>query len=166
MADTSRRIEQWFTLAKDAYTQLGVNVDEALARLANVAISLHCWQGDDVAGFESSGSLLGGGLVATGNYLGRARTPEELRGDFEKALSLIPGKHRINLHASHGDPVDRGGRVVERNQLEPRHFQSWIEWAMERQLGMDFNPTFFSHPKAADGFTLSHSDPRSAAILD
>jgi L-rhamnose isomerase len=159
MADSSRRIEQSFALAKDAYTQLGVDVDGALARLASVSISLHCWQGDDVAGFESSGSPLGGGLVATGNYLGRARTPEELRSDFEKALSLIPGKHRINLHASYADPADWGGRVVERNRLEPRHFQSWIDWARERGLGMDFNPTFFSHPKAADGFTLSHSDP-------
>jgi L-rhamnose isomerase len=159
MADSSRRIEQAFALAKDVYAQLGVDVDAALARLAGIAISLHCWQGDDVAGFESSGNQLGGGLVATGNYWGRARTPEELRGDFEKALSLIPGRHRINLHSSYSDPADRGGRAVERNQLEPRHFQSWIEWARECQLGMDFNPTFFSHPKAADGFTLSHSDP-------
>jgi L-rhamnose isomerase len=126
--------------------------------LAAIAISLHCWQGDDVAGFENTGSALGGGLAVTGNYLGRARTPQELRADFETATSLIPGQHRINLHACYVDPADTGNRRVERNQLEPKHFQSWIDWARQRRLGIDFNPTFFAHPKAADGFTLAHTN--------
>jgi len=158
VADSSRRFEQSFSLAKEAYAELGVDADGALSRLAEISISLHCWQGDDVAGFENTGIQLGGGLAVTGNYLGRARTPQELRSDFEKATSLIPGRLRLNLHASYADPTDRGGRSVERNQLEPKHFQSWIDWARVRRLGIDFNPTFFSHPKAADGFTLSHSD--------
>ncbi|HZZ27737.1 MAG TPA: L-rhamnose isomerase [Pirellulales bacterium] len=158
MADSERRIVQAFQLAKEQYAELGVDVDSALSRLAGIAISLHCWQGDDVGGFENTGSELGGGLAVTGNYVGRARTPQELRADFEKATSLIPGRHRINLHACYVDPANTGGRRVERNQLEPKHFQSWIEWARNRRLGMDFNPTFFAHPKAADGFTLAHAD--------
>jgi L-rhamnose isomerase len=158
VAESSRRIEQTFALAQQAYGDLGVDVEGALSRLAGVAISLHCWQGDDVAGFENTGSQLGGGLVATGNYMGRARTLEELREDFSKALSLIPGRHRINLHASYADLSAAKGRLAERDQLETKHFQSWIDWARERRLGMDFNPTFFSHPRASDGFTLSHWD--------
>jgi L-rhamnose isomerase len=158
VADSERRIVQAFQLAKEQYAELGVDVDSALSRLAGIAISLHCWQGDDVGGFENTGSELGGGLAVTGNYVGRARTPQELRADFEKATSLIPGRHRINLHACYVDPANTGGRRVERNQLEPKHFQSWIEWARNRRLGMDFNPTFFAHPKAADGFTLAHAD--------
>jgi L-rhamnose isomerase len=116
---------------------------------------LHCWQGDDVGGFENTGSELGGGLAVTGNYPGKARTPDELRRDLEKALSLIPGKHRLNLHASY---AETGGRPVERDQITPEHFRNWIDWAKSHGLGMDFNPTYFAHPKAADGFTLSHRD--------
>ncbi|HTQ38162.1 MAG TPA: L-rhamnose isomerase [Pirellulales bacterium] len=158
MADSSRRIEQAFNLAKEQYAELGVDANAALERLAGIPISLHCWQGDDVGGFENTGSELGGGLAVTGNYLGRARTPQELRADFEKALSVIPGRHRINLHACYIDPADTGGRRIERNRLEPAHFQSWIDWARQIKIGIDFNPTYFAHPKAADGFTLAHAN--------
>jgi len=124
--------------------------------LERIPVSMHCWQGDDVGGFEKSGSeLSGGGIQATGNYPGKARTIDELRSDIEKAMTLIPGKHRLNLHACY---LDNNGKFVDRNQIEPRHFQSWIDWAKGRLHGMDFNPTYFSHPKASDGFTLSHPD--------
>ena len=144
-----------FSLARERYAASGVNVDRALQTLARIPVSLHCWQGDDVGGFENSGAALGGGLVATGHYPGKARTPDELRGDLEKALSLIPGKHRLNLHACYGE---FGGKKVDRDEITPAHFQNWIAWAKQNRLGMDFNPTCFSHPKAADGFTLSHPD--------
>jgi L-rhamnose isomerase len=144
-----------FRPGQEIYAALGVNVDEALATLARIPISLHCWQGDDVGGFESMGETLGGGLAVTGNYPGKARTPDELRTDAEKAFSLIPGKHRFNLHSSY---AETDGKRVERNQLEPRHFKTWIDWARSQGIGLDFNPTFFSHPKAADGFTLTHKD--------
>jgi len=124
-------------------------------RLKTIAVSLHCWQGDDVGGFEHASDDLGGGLAVTGNYPGKARTPDELRQDFQKALSLIPGKHRLNLHAFY---LEAEGEKVDRNQIEPKHYQSWIDWCGELGLGMDFNPTCFSHPKAADGLTLSHPD--------
>jgi L-rhamnose isomerase len=117
---------------------------------------LHCWQGDDVVGFEGLGQDIGGGLAVTGNYPGRARTPDELRSDLEQALSLIPGKHRLNLHASYGE---FGGKKVDRNEIQVEHFQGWIDWAKARGMGFDFNPTFFAHEKAVDGFTLSHRDP-------
>jgi L-rhamnose isomerase len=151
----SKQIEKTFVLAKDRYAQHGVDVDRAMRQLARIPISLHCWQGDDVGGFEAGGGELGGGLAVTGNYPGKARTPDELRTDFEKALSVIPGRHRLNLHASY---AETNGRKVDRNQLAPEHFSRWIDWARKNRLGMDFNPTFFSHPKAADGFTLSHRD--------
>jgi len=151
-----KTIEQAYALAREQYAQLGVDTEKALEQLAGIPISLHCWQGDDVGGFERAGAeLSGGGIQATGNYPGKARTLEELRKDLDKALSLIPGRHRLNLHACY---LDHGGKFVDRNQIELRHFQSWIDWAKERRMGMDFNPTFFSHPKAADGFTLSHPD--------
>ncbi|MEJ5260694.1 MAG: L-rhamnose isomerase [Anaerohalosphaeraceae bacterium] len=151
-----KTIEQAYALAREQYAQLGVDTEKALEQLAGIPISLHCWQGDDVGGFERAGAeLSGGGIQATGNYPGKARTLEELRMDLDKALSLIPGRHRLNLHACY---LDNGGRFVDRDQIELRHFQSWIDWAKERRMGMDFNPTFFSHPKAADGFTLSHPD--------
>jgi L-rhamnose isomerase len=155
LAVTPHRIEQSLALAQEQYAEFGVDVERALSRLKAIPLSLHCWQGDDVGGFENTGSELGGGLAVTGNYPGRARTPEELRTDFEKAISLLPGRHRMNLHAFY---LDSGGRRVERNQIDVSHFQSWIDWAREQRLGMDFNPTFFAHPKAADGFTLSHPD--------
>jgi L-rhamnose isomerase len=155
MASQVRQVEQAFALAKDRYAELGVDVDGALARLSQIAISLHCWQGDDVGGFENTGEVLGGGLAVTGNYPGRARTPDELRVDLDKALSLIPGTHRLNLHASY---AETGGRRVERTDLRPEHFQGWIDWAKSKRMGMDFNPTYFAHPKAADGMTLAHPD--------
>src|SRR6266478_5900732 len=155
MQKLTRNIEGAFALAKERYAYCGVDADGALRRLARIPISLHCWQGDDLGGFENTSGELGGGLAVTGNYPGKARTPVELRADLEKALSLIPGKHRLNLHASYAETE---GKRVERNELAPEHFIRWIDWAKENQLGMDFNPTFFSHPKAADGFTLSHRD--------
>ena len=141
--------------AKERYAELGVSVEGALKRVAEVAISLHCWQGDDVGGFERFGIGLGGGLAATGNYPGKARTPDELRADAEKAYSLIPGRHRFNLHAFYGE---FGGRTVDRDQIGPQHFSGWIDWARHLGIGLDFNPTFFSHPNAADNFTLTHAD--------
>ena len=144
-----------FELAEERYASLGVNVRTALEQLAVLPISLHCWQGDDVGGFEHSGSELGGGLAVTGNYPGKARTPAELRADLDKALSLIPGRHRVNLHACY---AETDGQKVDRDALEPAHFEQWIAWAQEHQLGLDFNPTYFAHPKAADGFTLAHRD--------
>ena len=127
----------------------------ALQQLATIPISLHCWQGDDVGGFENFGGALTGGIVATGNHPGKARTPDELRADLEKAYSLIPGKHRLNLHAFYGE---FGGRRVDRDEIEPKHFANWIAWAKKNGMGLDFNPTCFSHPKSADGFTLAHAD--------
>ena len=155
MGDLSNHVEQAYSLATDRYARLGVDTDAAIKRLKGIPISLHCWQGDDVGGFENPDGELGAGLAVTGNYPGKARTPGELRGDIEKALSLIPGRHRLNLHASY---ADYDGPRVDRNALEPAHFQSWIDWALEHGLGLDFNPTYFSHEKADDGFTLSHAD--------
>ncbi len=146
---------QGYALALDRYKAIGVDVERALARLSSVAISVHCWQGDDVTGFEGLGEAIGGGLAVTGQYPGRARSPDELRADLDKALSLIPGTHRVNLHASY---AETGGRKVDRNALEPEHFTGWIDWARGRGLGLDFNPTFFAHPKAAEGWTLAHAD--------
>ncbi|MBU6410361.1 MAG: L-rhamnose isomerase [Verrucomicrobia bacterium] len=148
-------VEKSFALARERYAGLEVDTGHALRILKTVPVSLHCWQGDDVGGFENPGATLGGGLVATGNYPGRARTPDELRADLETALSLIPGKHRLNLHAFYGE---FGGRKVDRDEITPDHFKKWMGWAKKNGLGMDFNPTCFSHPKAADGFTLAHRD--------
>jgi L-rhamnose isomerase len=148
-------LEKSFSLAQERYSKLGVDVDRALKILPTIPISLHCWQGDDVGGFENFGGTLGGGLVATGNHPGKARTPDELRADLEKAYSLIPGKHRLNLHAFYGE---FGGKKVDRDEIAPEHFKNWISWAKKNGLGLDFNPTCFSHPKAADGFTLSSAD--------
>jgi len=148
-------IEKSFTLAKERYAEIGVDAERVLKNLEKVPVSLHCWQGDDVGGFENFGGTLGGGLVATGNYPGKARTPAELRADAEKALSLIPGKHRFNLHAFYGE---FGGKKVDRNEIKPEHFKGWIDWAKSIGIGLDFNPTCFSHPNAASGFTLSHPD--------
>ena len=152
---SKNNIEKSFTLAKERYAEIGVDAERVLTNLQKVPVSLHCWQGDDVGGFENFGGTLGGGLVATGNYPGKARTPAELRADAEKALSLIPGKHRFNLHAFYGD---FGGKKVDRTEIKPEHFTSWIDWAKSIGIGLDFNPTCFSHPNAASGFTLSHPD--------
>lgn len=148
-------IEKTYQLAIDQYGSWGVDVVAALDRLSAISVSLHCWQGDDVNGFENLGEAIGGGLAVTGNYPGRARTIDELRSDLEQAYRLIPGQHRLNLHASYGD---FGGEIVDRSEVDASHFQSWIQWAQEQQLGMDFNPTFFAHQKASDGFTLTHPD--------
>ncbi len=148
---------QTFELAKEQYAELDVDVDAALGTLATIPLSIHCWQGDDVGGFERPGATLsGGGIQVTGNYPGKARTVEELRADLKETYSLLPGSHRLSLHASYGE---FGGELVERDRIEPRHFAGWIEWAKERSLKLDFNSTFFSHPKANDGFTLSSKNP-------
>jgi L-rhamnose isomerase len=160
MTTSDTRIEQAYALAREWYAGVGVDTDAALRVLADIPVSLHCWQGDDVGGFESPDGELGGGLAATGNYPGKARTPDELRSDLDAALALIPGTHRLNLHAIY---AETGGKPVERTDLGPEHFRGWMDWAAEKGMGMDFNPTCFSHPRAADGFTLSHPD---AAIRD
>ena len=143
-----------YSEAKAKYAALGVDTEAAIAKLSEVSISMHCWQGDDVGGFDSKDAL-SGGIQATGNYPGKATTPDELMADMDKALSLIPGKHRINLHACYA--VFEDGEWADRDALEPKHFAKWVAFAKERGLGIDFNPTFFSHPKAA-GLTLSSAD--------
>jgi L-rhamnose isomerase len=155
MRKSAKHLERSFTLAKEQYASFDVDVDNALIQLSRVPISLHCWQGDDIGGFEHIETSLGGGLAVTGNYPGKARTPDELRGDLVQALSVIPGKHRLSLHSSYAETQ---GRRVERDELQPQHFNGWIDWAKANGLGLDFNQTYFSHPKAADGFTLSHRD--------
>jgi len=144
-----------YAIAQQRYALMGVSTVAALERLARVSISLHCWQGDDVRGFESPGTELGGGIAATGNYPGRARCADELRRDLDVAYSLIPGSHRLNLHAIY---AETGGKRVERNDLEPKHFDGWVDWAREKGHGLDFNPTCFSHPRANSGFTLASYD--------
>ncbi|WP_315110044.1 L-rhamnose isomerase [Clostridium intestinale] len=148
-------IKERYLEAKKDYEKFGINVDKVLEDLEKVKISIHCWQGDDVTGFEVSQSELSGGIAATGNYPGKARNAEELRVDLDKALSLIPGKHKVNLHAIY---AETNGEVVERDEIKPEHFENWVKWAKEKELGLDFNPTIFSHPKASDGLTLSHPD--------
>jgi L-rhamnose isomerase len=146
-----------YDFAKEQYAALGVDTETALATLARVPVSLQCWQGDDVGGFEKEAGPLTGGIQATGNYPGKARTAKELRRDLETALSLIPGKHRVNLHACY---AELGGKKIERNAYTVEQFAAWVDWAKERGLGLDFNPTYFSHPLSADGFTLSHPDEK------
>jgi L-rhamnose isomerase len=148
-------IQAAYTLAKQRYAALGVDTETALQKLGALSISLHCWQGDDVGGFENPGRALGGGIAATGNYPGKARDAEELRRDLDLVYRLLPGQHRLNLHAIYLEsPVK-----VERNAIQPQHFSGWVDWAKANRHGLDFNPTLFSHPLAADGFTLSHPDP-------
>ena len=144
-----------FDNAKAFYADLGVDVEAAFRRLDQIPVSLHCWQGDDVNGFENDGAL-DGGIAVTGNYPGRARNIDELRADIQKVLSLLPGKKRLNLHAIY---ADTNGKKVERNELDATHFASWIDFAKAENIGLDFNPTFFSHPLAANG-TLSSADPK------
>ena len=150
-----KAVQDAYRLARDAYDRLGIDTDEAINKLDTLPISVHCWQGDDVSGFEAPERAMTGGIMATGTYPGKARNGEELRADLEKAFSLIPGKHRLNLHAIY---AETGGKSVDRTDLAPEHFSSWIDWAKEQKLGLDFNPTLFSHPKSDDGFTLSHPD--------
>ncbi len=147
-------VKESYELAKKRYAQYGIDTDQVLEALKNVPISMHCWQGDDVIGFEDPNGQLTGGIQTTGNYPGKARTPEELRSDIEKALSMIPGKHRINLHAIYGDFEGD----VERDRIEPKHFTKWVEWAKKNGVSLDFNPTCFSHPMSSSGMTLSHPD--------
>lgn len=141
--------------AKAKYLKQGIDVDKAIETLKNIPISIHCWQGDDVTGFENVGGALTGGIQTTGNYPGKARTPDELMADFEKAISLIPGKKRINLHASY---AIFDGEKVDRDELKPEHFKKWVDFAKKNDIGVDFNPTFFSHEKAADSLTLTSPD--------
>lgn len=153
---TTKRLQDAYALAKERYADLGVDTDHALERLKGISLSLHCWQGDDVAGFESPDAELGGGIAATGNYPGKARTADELRKDLDLVYSLVPGKHRLNLHAIY---AETGGKKVERNEIEPLHFAGWVEWAKANGHGLDFNPTLFSHPLADSGFTLASYNP-------
>lgn len=154
--DKRERILKSYELAKEKYKEIGIDVESVLERLEKIPVSLHCWQGDDVSGFENDGTLTGG-IQATGNYPGKARNGEELRRDLEKALSMIPGKHRLNLHSIY---ADYEGKKVERDSLEPKHFERWVEWAKENVTGLDFNPSMFSHKMADDGLTLSHPDEK------
>ena len=153
--NNSAAVTRAYELAQERCQTAGVDTEQALKKLAPIPISLHCWQGDDVGGFETSASALGGGLVATGNYPGKARTPAELRADLDKTFSLIPGKHRLNLHAIYGE---FGGKKIDRDAIAVEHYKNWIAWAKSNGLGLDFNPTCFSHPKSADGFTLSSAN--------
>ncbi len=141
--------------AKEMYKSLGIDTDQVIQTLKEVPVSLHCWQGDDVKGFDQDGPLTGG-IQTTGNYPGRARTPQELMDDMEMAMSLMPGKKKLNLHASYA--IFEDGESADRDQLEPRHFAKWVEFAKKHNMGIDFNPTFFSHEKVKDGLTLSSPD--------
>ncbi|MBN1582820.1 MAG: L-rhamnose isomerase [Anaerolineae bacterium] len=152
---TEKQIQDAYALAQERYAAFGVDCDQALKTLSGVSLSLHCWQGDDVGGFENPEGELGGGIAATGNYPGKARSADELRADLDVAYSLIPGTHRLNLHAIY---AEAGGKAVDRTELLPEHFANWVSWAKKNKHGLDFNPTFFSHPKADSGFTLAHYD--------
>lgn len=148
-------ITQNYENAKEIYAGIGVDVDKAIKRANEIPISMHCWQGDDVSGFENPDVALSGGTLVTGSYPGKARTPEELRRDMEVAFSLIPGSKRVNIHANY---CETNGEKVERCDLKPEHFKNWVDWAKGHDLGLDFNGTFYSHPMSDDGFTLSHTD--------
>lgn len=141
--------------AKAAFADWGVNIQAALARLAGISISMHCWQGDDVVGFENQTGSSGGGTQATGNHPGRTRTPDEPRADLEFAYSMIPGRHRLNLHAMYLDTDE----TPDRDEIEYRYFEPWVDWAKAQGIGRDFNPTFLAHTKADDNLTLSHPMP-------
>ena len=156
MKVTGKKIEQVYSYAKERYAALGVDADKAVFKAIEIPVSMHCWQADDVGGFEvKEEGLASGGIMATGSYPGRARTPDEARTDYEQVLRLVPGTLRLNLHACY---AETGGKIVDRDALEPRHFANWMNWAKHHGIHLDFNPTFFAHPKANDGFTLSHTD--------
>ena len=149
-------IQRAYELAKEQYAAIGIDTDKAIAQMKSVNISLHCWQTDDVGGFERPDSTLGGGgIQVTGNYPGKARSIAEMRRDLEKVMSLLPGKQRLNLHAIYGE---FNGELVDRDQIELNHFEGWIQWAKNLGIGLDFNASCFSHSKANDGFTLSSKD--------
>lgn len=154
---TQQEIDRAFEQARAQYQAVHVDVDDALRKLSEVPISINCWQGDDVGGFEGAGELTGGGIMATGEYPGKPRNPDELRTDFETAYKLIPGRHRFNLHATY---LETGGQKIDRNQIEPEHFDGWLDWARSLGMPLDFNPTFFSHPLADEGFTLASKDEK------
>ncbi len=147
-------IEKAYELAKEQYAAIGVDTDAVLEQLQKTVISMHCWQGDDVGGFLFKDIALSGGIQTTGNYPGKANTAEELRADINKAMSLIPGRQKLNLHAIYADTAEK----VDLDALEPHHFESWVQWAKEQKTGLDFNPTCFSHPMADSGFTISSAD--------
>jgi L-rhamnose isomerase len=149
-------VEDAYGLAKELYAQAGVNTDKAIRAAMDIPVSIHCWQGDDVTGFEGADGLSGGGILATGNYPGKARNGDELRGDAEFAFSLIPGKKRFNLHTLY---AETGGKRVSRDALEPEHFTAWMSWSKKKKIPLDFNPSFFSHPMADSGYTLASADP-------
>jgi len=152
----SNKIKSAYQIAREQYGDIGVDTESALRKMDEVVISLHCWQADDVGGFEKpDASLSGGGIQATGNYPGKARTVEQMRTDLEKVMQLLPGKQRLNLHAIYGE---FGGKQVDRDKIGVDHFQGWIDWAKSNGMGLDFNGTYFSHPLAANGFTLSSKD--------
>jgi L-rhamnose isomerase len=155
MSSQQHQIEEAYKLAQERYAAVGVDTAEALKTLNEIPISVQCWQGDDVLGFENTGGALTGGIQTTGNYPGRARTAQELRADLEVALKLIPGRKRVNLHAIYLETE----KPVERDEIEPAHFQTWVDWAKKSDLGLDFNPTCFSHPKSSQNLTLAHPDP-------
>ena len=149
-------IQEQYNNAKERYAELGVDTDKALEKLKNISLSLHCWQTDDVGGFETpDAELSGGGIQVTGNYPGKSGNIKEMRADLEKAYSLLPGKHRLSLHAIYGE---FDGKKVDRNEVAPEHFKGWMDWSKENDVKLDFNGTFFSHPKASSGFTLSNPD--------
>lgn len=150
----TKTVEERYQNAKARYAEIGVDTDAALKKLQDVKISMHCWQGDDVKGFLNPDGELTGGIMSTGNYPGAAHTPDQLRQDIEKAFSLIPGTHKLNLHAIYLDTDE----AVDLNEIEPKHFEKWAKWAKEQGVGLDFNPTFFSHPMMKDGMTLAHPD--------
>lgn len=148
-------IEKSYELAREQYAAIGVDTDKAIERLKQIPISIHCWQGDDVTGFEGLGAALDGGIAVTGNYPGKAKTPDQLRADMSFAFSLIPGKKKASIHASYSEPKSI---KVDRDRITPECFSEWADWAVAEKIGLDFNPTCFSHPKSADGLTLAHPD--------
>lgn len=152
------KVQKAYELAREQYAALGIDTDAAIDKLDKINISLHCWQTDDVGGFESPNAVLGGGLATTGNYPGKARTIEQVKNDIEKVMSLLPGKQRLSLHAIYGDFK---GEKVDRDHIDVKHFQGWIDWANKLGIGLDFNPTCFSHPLAEDGYTLSSKNEKT-----
>jgi L-rhamnose isomerase len=151
-----KKISSAYKLAREAYADFGVDTEAAIDRALSIPISLHCWQADDVRGLETpKGTVDSGGIMATGGYPGRARNGDEMRTDLDLVLKLLPGKQRLNLHAFY---AETGDTHVDRDALEPRHFSRWLDWAKSKSIGLDFNPTYFAHPNAASGFTLSHAD--------
>jgi len=153
---SEKKLFESYKIAKERYEDLEVDPEKAIETLAGISLSLQCWQGDDVNGFENAGYEFGGGIAVTGNYPGKARTAEELRADLDKTYDLIPGTHRLALHAIYGE---FNGKKVDRDEVRPEHFTNWVDWAKEKNHGLDFNPSLFAHPKAASGLTLSSYDP-------